>query len=209
MFWLLWGIVGLAADEATKEGGDDGLGDDDLIIDGSTFEMKEFHAYGLCSKDMSQMIAIDAVATDEPLKDVETLGGENVDATVLEKIDEGSAAFSMRRASMNCCDIAFAISRVIEKVVVVVFVITREGSLGSGTRLDWENLREARFAAASSLERDEAPKRVSKNVEKMRHEAHVEKEFGKERKNCLCVVSCKETMRVAKRSSVSWKGVGR
>lgn len=48
----LWGIVGQAADEATKEGGDDGLRDDDLIIDGATFEMKEFHAYGLCSEDM-------------------------------------------------------------------------------------------------------------------------------------------------------------
>jgi hypothetical protein len=48
---------------------------------------------------------------------------------------------------------ALAISRVIEKVVVVVVVITREGSLGSGPRLDWENLREARFAAASSLMR--------------------------------------------------------
>ena len=52
---------------------------------------------------------------------------------------------------MKCCDIAFAISRVIEKVVVVVVVITREGSLGSGPRFDWENLREARLAAASSL----------------------------------------------------------
>lgn len=52
---------------------------------------------------------------------------------------------------MKCCDIAFAISRVIEKVVVVVVVITRDGSLGSGPRLDWENLRDARFAAASSL----------------------------------------------------------
>jgi hypothetical protein len=33
----------------------------------------------------------------------------------------------------------------------------------------------------------------------------VEKEFGKDRKNCLCVVSCKETMRVAKRSRVSFR----
>jgi hypothetical protein len=33
----LWGIVGLAADEATEEGGDDGLGNDDLVIDGATF----------------------------------------------------------------------------------------------------------------------------------------------------------------------------
>jgi hypothetical protein len=35
---------------------------------------------------------------------------------------------------------------------------------------------------------------------------HVEKEFGKDRKNCLCIVSCNETMRVAKRSRVSWEG---
>jgi hypothetical protein len=35
----------------------------------------------------------------------------------------------------------------------------------------------------------------------------VEKEFGKDRKNCLWVESCKETMRVAKRSRVSWKEV--
>lgn len=46
---------------------------------------------------------------------------------------------------------ALAMSRVIEKVVVVVVVTTRDGSLGSGPRFDWENLREARFWAASSL----------------------------------------------------------
>ena len=46
---------------------------------------------------------------------------------------------------------AFAMSRVIEKVVVVVVVTMREGSRGSGPRFDWENLRAARFAAASSL----------------------------------------------------------
>jgi len=40
-----------------------------------------------------------------------------------------------------------------EKVVVVVVVTTREGSLGSGPRLDWENLREARFCTASSLKK--------------------------------------------------------
>lgn len=50
---------------------------------------------------------------------------------------------------------AFAMSRVIEKVVVVVVVITREGSLGSGPRFDWENFSEARFWAASSLQRGE------------------------------------------------------
>ena len=42
-------------------------------------------------------------------------------------------------------------SRVIEKVVVVVVVTMREGSLGSGPRFDWENLRLAKLRAASSL----------------------------------------------------------
>ena len=38
-----------------------------------------------------------------------------------------------------------------ENVVVVVVVTIRVGSLGSGTRCDWENFREARLVAASSL----------------------------------------------------------
>ena len=58
----------------------------------------------------------------------------------------------MRRASIKCWDMAFAISRVIEKVVVVVVVRTLEGSLGSGPRLDWENFSDARLSAASSLD---------------------------------------------------------
>lgn len=37
---------------------------------------------------------------------------------------------------MNCWHIAFAMSRVIENVVVVVVVTIREGSRGSGPRLD-------------------------------------------------------------------------
>jgi hypothetical protein len=109
---------------------------------------------------------------------------------------------------MKCCDMALAISRVIENVVVVVVVITRDGSLGSGPRLDCENLREARFAAASSLVRVRGKVRKSGGIDRRRYknkETHVEKEFGKDRKNCLWVVSCKETMRVAKRSRVSWK----
>jgi len=68
-----------------------------------------------------------------------------------------------------------------ENVVVVVVVTTREGSLGSGPRFDCENLREAKFCAASS----------------------VENEFANVRKNCLWDESCNDTMRVAKRSSVS------
>ena len=39
-------------------------------------------------------------------------------------------------------------------------------------------------------------------------QTHVVKEFGKDRKNCLWVVSCNETTRVAKRSRVSWGEVG-
>jgi len=47
-------------------------------------------------------------------------------------------------------------------------------------------------------------------VEGMRktRQTHVVKEFGKDRKNCLWVMSCNETMRVAKRSRVSWGEVG-
>jgi hypothetical protein len=51
--------------------------------------MKEFHAYRLRRKDMGQMVAIDAIATDETFEDVETLGSENVNTTVLEKIGGG------------------------------------------------------------------------------------------------------------------------
>ena len=48
--------------------------------------MKEFHTYRLCGEDMGQMITVDAVATDETLEDVETLGGENVYSAVFEEI---------------------------------------------------------------------------------------------------------------------------
>lgn len=68
-------------------------------------------------------------------------------------------------------------------VVVVVVVTTLLGSLGSGARFDCENLRAERFSAASS----------------------VVKEFGYVLKYCLCVVSSRETMSVAKRSCVSWR----
>lgn len=41
-------------------------------------------------------------------------------------------------------------SLAMEKVVVVVVVTIREGSLGSGIRFDWENLRDPRLLMASS-----------------------------------------------------------
>ena len=97
---------------------------------------------------------------------------------------------------------AFAISRVIEKVVVVVVVTMRVGSLGSGPRLDWENLRFARLRAASSL-RKMGRSEVEYERGREERKTDVRKELGKLRKNCLFVVSSRETTSVAKRSSVS------
>ena len=57
---------------------------------------------------------------------------------------------SQNRASANLVHTDRAISFAIEKVVVVVVVTIREGSLGSGMRLDCENLSEPRFVIASS-----------------------------------------------------------
>lgn len=72
-------------------------------------------------------------------------------ARSLKAVFDLSAAFSIRRASIKCCAICFAMSRVMEKVVVVVVVMILSGLRGSGPRFDWENLREARLVAASSL----------------------------------------------------------
>ena len=56
----------------------------------------------------------------------------------------------MKRASMKRRQTERAISLAMEKVVVVVVVTIRDGSLGSGIRLDWENLSEPRLLIASS-----------------------------------------------------------
>lgn len=69
---------------------------------------------------------------------------------------------------MKCWLMALAISRVIENVVVVVVVTTREGSLGSGPRLDCENLSDAKFCAASSLRIDHEPRAVQHKQENIR-----------------------------------------
>lgn len=66
-------------------------------------------------------------------------------------------------------------------VVVVVVVTTREGSFGSGVRFDCENLRAERFSAASSV------------VNELEYDLNI----------CRCVVSCREAIRVAKRSCMS------
>lgn len=69
----------------------------------------------------------------------------------LNVVDPISAAFSIKRPSMKCWQMPLPISLDMLKVVVVVVVMIREGSFGSGKRFDWENLSEERFAQASSL----------------------------------------------------------
>ena len=60
------------------------------------------------------------------------------------------SADSMNLASKNLWHIDRAMSLAMEKVVVVVVVTMRDGSLGSGIRFDCENLREPRLLMASS-----------------------------------------------------------
>ena len=55
-------------------------------------------------------------------------------ARSLKAVFDLSAAFSIRRASIKCCAICFAMSRVMEKVVVVVVVMILSGLRGSGPR---------------------------------------------------------------------------
>jgi hypothetical protein len=96
---------------------------------------------------------------------------------------------------------ALAISLVMEKVVVVVVVTTREGSLGSGPRLEEENLREAKFWAASSLEHY-YDCQLSIDSGELRT-TYVVKEWENVLKNCLWGASSRDTIRVANRSRVS------
>lgn len=56
----------------------------------------------------------------------------------------------MNFASKNFWHTDRAISLAMEKVVVVVVVTTRDESLGSGMRFDWENFKEPKFVMASS-----------------------------------------------------------
>lgn len=84
----------------------------------------------------------------------------------------------MKRPSTKRVQTVRAISLAIENVVVVVVVTIRAGSLGSGMRLDCENLSEPRFVIASSVV----------NVWSIR--------LNRTR----CGVRGSETMRVAKRS---------
>lgn len=54
-------------------------------------------------------------------------------------------------ASKNRAQVARAISRAMENVVVVVVVTILSGALGSGMRFDCENFKDPRFVIASSV----------------------------------------------------------
>ena len=79
-------VIWLATDEAAEEDGDDGLRDDDLVVGSSTFEMEKLDADGLGSEDVLEVVCIDAIFRDETFKDVETLGSEDVSATIFEEV---------------------------------------------------------------------------------------------------------------------------
>ena len=83
---VIWRVVGLTADETAEEGGDDGLRDDDLVVDRSSLKVEKFHANRLGLKDVADVIRVDSVLADEPLEDMETLWGELVNASLLEEV---------------------------------------------------------------------------------------------------------------------------
>src|SRR6187551_1032053 len=104
--------------------------------------------------------------------------GVSCQTAVLDEKSFLPSADSINRASRNFWHTDLAISLAMENVVVVVVVTIRDGSLGSGIRLDWENLREPRFVIASS-------------------EVKV---WSTREKRTRCGVKGRLTMRVAKRS---------
>ena len=86
---VFWGVVRLTANEAAEEGGDDGLGNDDLVVNRSPLEMEKLHANRLSLEDVADVVRVDSVLADESLEDVETLGGKLVNAAFLEKVGCG------------------------------------------------------------------------------------------------------------------------
>ena len=83
---VLRGVVWLTTDETAEEGGDDGLRNDDLVINRPPFKMEKFHANRLCLEDVADVVRVDSVLADEPLEDMETLWSELVNATLLKKV---------------------------------------------------------------------------------------------------------------------------
>jgi len=80
---------------------------------------------------------------------------------------------------------------------VVVVVMMRVGSRGSGPLLDCENLREPRLAAASSLHSELVYRSLDVTW------TYSWKECGNDLKNCFVVCSLSDTTSVANRSNVS------
>jgi len=80
------GIVRLTTNKTTEEGGDDGLGDDDLVVNRSSLEVEKFHANWLSLEDVANVIRVDSVLADESLENVEALRSELVDATLFEEV---------------------------------------------------------------------------------------------------------------------------
>jgi hypothetical protein len=76
--------------------------------------------------------------------------GVNCHTALLDEKSFFPSTDSTNLASKNLEHTDFAISLAMEKVVVVVVVTIREGSLGSGMRFDCENLSDPRLVIASS-----------------------------------------------------------
>lgn len=55
-------VVGRAADEAAEEGGDDRLGDDDLVVGAPTLEVQKLDADGLRGEHLLEVIRVHAVS---------------------------------------------------------------------------------------------------------------------------------------------------
>lgn len=79
-------VVGATADESAEQGSDDGLGDDNLVVRRSPLEVQQLHADGLVLKHTDKRVAVDAVLDDEALEDMQALGRDDVDASLLEEI---------------------------------------------------------------------------------------------------------------------------
>lgn len=80
------GIVRLTANETAEEGGDDGLRNDDLVVNRSSLKVEKFHANRLGLEDVADVIRVDSVLAYESLEDVETFRGELVNATLLKEV---------------------------------------------------------------------------------------------------------------------------
>ena len=63
--------------------------------------MEKFHTNQLGLEDAADVISVDSVLADEPLKDAETLWSELANTAFLKRLDEGLAAFLTRQTSLG------------------------------------------------------------------------------------------------------------